>query len=132
MKSIEFEFLSVLIATIIYMAIGFLWYSPFLFKKQWLKYFKPNIKNMKMDLKTFIFSSTSAFVLCAIFSLLIGFLEVNTALDGLFVGFGIWFGFVATTQLSAVIWKKEAFGLFLIDSGYYLISFCIIGAFLGT
>lgn len=132
MNSVEFEFLSVLIATAIYMIIGFLWYSPFLFKKPWMKYSKIESKYAKIKFKPFILSFINAFVLCFILALLMSFLGVNTSIDGIFVGFGVWLGFVATTQMSSVIWTKSSFRLYLIEVGCLLVSFCAIGGILGS
>jgi len=132
MNSVDYQFVSVFIATIVYMAIGFLWYSPFVFGKQWSKYSNISSKNSKMELKTLVLSFINSFVLCFFFSLLIGFLGVNSAIDGIFVGFGIWLGFVATTHLSSVIWAKTPFAFYLINIFYWLISLCVVGAILGS
>jgi len=130
MNSVDYQFLSIFIATVVYMAIGFLWYSPFVFGKAWMKFSK--LTSTKMELKTLILSFINSFVLCFFFSLLIGFLGVTSVIDGIFVGFGIWIGFVVTTHLSSVIWAKTSFRLYLVNIFYWLISLCVVGAILGS
>ena len=47
-------------------------------------------------------------------------------------GFWIWLGFIATTQLNTVLWEGRPFKLYLINVGYYLVSYLAAATILVT
>ena len=47
-------------------------------------------------------------------------------------GFWLWLGFVATTQLSTVIFEERNFGLYLLNVGYQLVACLVCGAVLAV
>ena len=51
---------------------------------------------------------------------------------GLMVGFLNWLGFVAPVTLGAVLWEGKPWKLWYIVSGYYLVSFMIMGVILSV
>lgn len=131
MDPIEVDLLSVFISAFVYIILGWLWYSPWLFGKIWMTLSKIAPAKKKMGLAIFM-GFINALVLSFFLALLMSFLRVNTAFDGLFVGFGIWLGFVATTQFSSVIWAKKPFKLYLIDNGFWFIAFSVLGMIMGA
>jgi hypothetical protein len=50
----------------------------------------------------------------------------------MFVGFLAWIGFVATTQISEVIWGEAPFKLFLLETGCKLLILLAMGGILGA
>lgn len=128
---------SVLVAAIATMILGFLWYSPFLFAKPWTLAmgYDPNDKVRMDEMRkgagklygiTFIASLISAFVLAKI----IDVTTVNSALYGMKIGFAVWLGFVTTVQLTSTLFKKRPIKLYLIDTGYQLVCYLVMGAIL--
>jgi hypothetical protein len=124
MDSPHIDWLTILLAAVVNMIIGFVWYSRFLFGKDVET--TPNIK--LAILWNFILILITASIL-GIFAV---FLGVTTVSDGMFVGFLAWLGFVATTQMSAVIWGKMHFKRFCIHSGCQLLSFLAMGGIFGA
>jgi hypothetical protein len=131
--------LSVLVAAIATMVVGFLWYSPFLFAKPWmvLMGYDPNdkagIEKMQKGAGksygiSFVASLVSAFVLAKI----IVVFTVNSALYGMKIGFAIWLGFVATVQLTDVLFAKRPAKLYLINTGYQMVCYLAMGAILAV
>jgi len=125
--------LPVVIAAVINMIIGYFWYSKWIFGPTWTKLAKAEdismTKNMKKPmLFGFIASLVTAYFL-AFFEMYLG---VATVTDGMFVGFFAWLGFVATTQISGVIWCNRSFPLFLIDTGCKLLSYLVMSGILGA
>lgn len=59
-------------------------------------------------------------------------LGVTTVTDGMFTGFLVWAGFVATTQLSQVIWNGMSFRLFLLETSCRLVTLVSMGGILGA
>ncbi len=128
---VEIDSLAVLIAAVLNMVIGFLWYSKWLFGKTCMKFSKVGEKYLNskiLILYGFFVSLVIAFFL-AFFQIHLG---IATVSDGMFIGFCIWLGFVATTQIASVIWSKKPFQLFLIDTGYKLLSLVVMSGIIGA
>ena len=119
------DLLSVLLAAIVNVAIGFVWYSRWLFKEK--TELEPVNKKRAM-LYGFGIALLTAYIL-AFFEV---FLGVTTVTDGMFVGALAWLGFVATTQISAVVWGKMHFKKFLVHSGCQLLAYLAMGGILGA
>ncbi len=130
---------SVLVAAIATMVVGFLWYSPMLFARPWTVAmgYDPDDK-AKMDQMrksagpsygiSFVASLVSAFVLGKIISVT----TVDTALYGMKVGFAVWLGFVTTVQLTAKLFGNQSTKLYLINTGYQLVCYLVMGAILAA
>ncbi len=128
---------AVLMATISTMGIGFLWYSPLLFARPWMRLMgcDPNDKAKLAEMQkgagklygiTLVATLVSAVVLAKIIDLT----SVNTVLYGMKMGFFIWLGFVATVQLTGALFSKQPTKLFLINTGYQLACYLVMGAIL--
>jgi surface polysaccharide O-acyltransferase-like enzyme len=137
MEFMGVNLLSVLAAAIATMVLGFLWYSPLLFAKPWTVAMGYDLNDKaKMDEMrkgagklygiTFVASLLSAFVLAKI----IDVTTVNAALYGMKIGFAVWLGFVTTVQLTSTLFKKRPIKLYLIDTGYQLVCYLVMGAIL--
>ena len=128
---------SVLVAAVATMILGFLWYSPLLFAKPWTLAMgydlndKAKMEEMRKGAGklygiTFVVSLISAFVLAKI----VDVTTVNSALYGMKIGFAVWLGFVTTVQLTSTLFKKRPIKLYLIDTGYQLVCYLVMGAIL--
>jgi hypothetical protein len=128
---------SVLAAAVATMILGFLWYSPLLFAKPWTLAmgYDLNDKGKMEEMRkgagklygiTFIASLISAFVLAKI----IDVTTVTAVLYGMKIGFAVWLGFVTTVQLTSTLFKKRPIKLYLIDTGYQLVCYLVMGAIL--
>ena len=128
---------SVLAAAVATMILGFLWYSPLLFAKPWTVAmgYDPNDKAKMDEMRkgagklygiTFVASLISAFVLAKI----IDVTTVNAVLYGMKIGFAVWLGFVTTVQLTSTLFKRRPIKLYLIDTGYQLVCYLLMGAIL--
>jgi Protein of unknown function (DUF1761) len=128
---------SVLVAAVATMILGFLWYSPLLFAKPWTLAmgYDLNDKAKMAEMRkgagklygiTFIASLISAFVLAKIIEVT----TVNSALYGMKIGFAVWLGFVTTVQLTSTLFKRRPIKLYLIDTGYQLVCYLLMGAIL--
>jgi hypothetical protein len=125
------DFLAILIAAVVYLIIGLVWYSPLVFGNVWRKLcgFDKNFKRRKF---AFLSSLIASLVAAYVLGFFETFLGVTTVSDGMFVGFLVWIGFIATTMISRVIWSRSPFQLFLIDGGYRLLGYLVMGGILGA
>lgn len=131
--------LAVLVAAIATMVVGFLWYSPLLFAKAWMREmgYDPNDKAKTEEMKksagpayggSFLASLVSAFIL----ALFLHWLRVESLHFGLMVGFHVWLGFVATVQFTSALFTKQSMKLFGINTGYQLVCYLAMAAILAT
>ena len=139
MEILGIRLLPVVVAAIASMAIGFLWYSPLLFARPWMLAmgYDPNDKSKIDEMRkgagkaytiAFVASLLSAFVLAKIVELT----TVNSIRYGMKVGFAIWLGFVTTVQLTTTLFEKKPSKLYLINTGYQLVCYAVMGAILAV
>ena len=131
----DLNLLSVFLAATAAMVVGMAWYSPLLFAKPWMRLSGmaigeiPDAKKKGM-VKTY----APAFVNCLLMASGLGYLlnlsgvvEIREAMILVAVA---WLAFVAPVLLSSVLWERKPFALYLINVGYYLVSFLLMGAIL--
>ena len=131
--------IAVFLAAVAMMAVGFLWYSPLLFANPWMLAmgYDPNDKAKIEEMQkgagkiyglAFLGSLVSAFVLGKIMDVT----TINSIPYGLKVGFAIWLGFVATVQLTDFLFSRKPLKLFLINTGYQLVCYLVMGAIMAV
>ena len=129
----------VLVAAVATMVIGFIWYSPLVFARPWMRAMgydpedKAKLAEMqkgagRMYAGSFLASLVSAFVL----GKFIEITTVTTAPYGMKVGFAIWLGFVTTVQFTAFLFERRPFRLYAINTGYQLVCYLAMGAILAV
>jgi hypothetical protein len=129
---------AVALAGVATMVIGFLWYSPLLFARPWMVAmgYDPNDKARIAEMQksagpmygiSLLASLISAFVLAKV---LVG-MTIYSALYGMKIGFAVWLAFVATVQLTDKMFGQRPMKLFLINTGYQLVCYVVMGAILG-
>ena len=131
------NWLAVLVAAISTMVVGFLWYSPLLFAKPWMREmgYDPNDKAKTEEMKktagpayagSMVAGLLSAFTL----ALILHGLRAEDLHFGIMASFHIWLGFVATVQFTGALFMKQSMKLFAINTGYQLVCYLVMGAIL--
>ena len=137
MQMHHLNWVAVLVAAISTMVVGFLWYSPLLFAKPWMREmgYDPNDKAKTEEMKksagsayggSFVASLVSAFTL----ALILHGLGREDLHFGIMASFHIWLGFVATVQFTGALFAKQSMKLFAINTGYQLVCYLVMGAIL--
>lgn len=131
------NWLAILVAAISSMIVGFIWYSPLLFAKPWMREmgYDPNDKAKTLEMQksagpsyagSFVASLISAFTL----ALILHGLHAEDLHFGLMASFHIWLGFVATVQFTGALFAKQSMKLFAINTGYQLVCYLVMGVIL--
>ncbi len=128
------NYLVVLVAAIVNMALGSLWYSPRLFGAQWLHAMGWSAEEMdrrkKKAKSAYMASMVASLVMAYVLALFIKNLDARTAQEGAIIGFWLWLGFVVTTALASVAFEGRSKTVYYINSGYNLVALVIMGALL--
>lgn len=136
---VEVNYLTVFLAAVASMVVGFLWYSPILFAKPWMKEMGLTDKHMKdaqskmgkMYALSFVFSFVTAYVLYHVVTMGAYFTQtsgLNPALQG---AFWSWLGFIMPVQATDVLFGGKSWKLFYINTGYQLAALLAMGVTFG-
>ena len=133
------NWLAVFVAGISTMIVGFVWYSPLLFAKSWTREmgYDPNDQAQMQEMRkgagpAYFGSLIAGFLSAFTLALFFHWLHVQDLHLGLMAGFHIWLGFVATVQFTGVLFAKQSMKLFVINTGYQLVCYLIMGAILAA
>jgi hypothetical protein len=129
------NWLAVLVSAVAIFILGGLWYSKLLFARPWVRLMGKTDEELK--------ASTSgpaplmflgAFVCGLLISIVLAMLLHHFGPHGVFFGMHLgalcWLGFAAPTSFANAIFSGKPKMLWLIDSGYNLVSFLMAGAIL--
>ena len=128
----EINWLSVIVAALAAFGIGGFWYSPLMFSKVWQKELKisdEDIKNANMGMifgLAFILNLIAATVL----DMFIG--RESSLISGMLSGLIVSVAWIGTALGINYLFGRKSFKLFLIDSGYFVSFFIVMGAILGA
>ena len=141
----QVNYLGVFVAGLVIFLLGGLWYSPILFAKRWIalqgrteEQMRADAANANMPVMYFI-----AFVCGLIIAWGIAVLAnqfppatppsgMGWAMRGAKLGLFCWFAFAASTSFANAIFSNKPRALWVIDSGYNLVSFVVAGIILMT
>ncbi|SRR5258708_768158 len=133
MQPFPINYLALLVATIVKVVIGMLWYSPLLFGRAWMRLVGCEPEEMKSRMpKAMVVDLVATFVLAFVLVHAVHYAGATGAGQGAAVGFFNWLGFIAAVAIGTVVYEKRPFKLFLINSGFYLACLPVMGAILAV
>ena len=127
--------LAVLVAAILSLVLGALWYSPVLFGKQWMAAqghtpeMLDQFRKQRMA-RAYAVSFVCYLVMAYVLALLATYTGAITFAQGLWLGFLLWIGFAAPIGLTAHMFSGKPFAAWVIDAGYQFVYLLIIGVLL--
>lgn len=118
---------AVLLAGLVNMIVGALWYSPLGFARQWSKHTGIDIVKIPTQQANKIigFVSLSALVQAFTLAVLIRSLDITTASDGLVAGLVLWFGLVTATTVGVTLYSRRSWKFLWLNSSYFLVVMAI-------
>lgn len=131
----EINFWAVLASGIANMVVGGLWYSPIAFGKLWMKLSgfdaakEKEIKEKGASMSYFV-AFIGSLILAYVFAHVLNAFNSTTVQMGMQGAFWMWLGFVATTQLSSVLWEGKSVKLFILNTAQSLVALVVMGIIL--
>lgn len=127
------NWIAVILAAIATFVIGGLWYSPLLFAKAWMKENGFSDEDLKSGTSPALIFGGS-FVLELIAALALGLVlgPEATARSGAIAGALIGAAWVATSIGVLYLFERKSVRLFLINAGYFVVSFLVMGLIIGA
>lgn len=126
------NWLAVLTATILYFALGALWYSPVMFANTWMKLRNINEEDTgEPNPVIFLYSFILQFLAVVSLALFISAMDIDGALNGGIVGFGAGAGLVFTVTGTTGLFSEIKMLLHFVDNGYHVVGLTLAGLLLG-
>ena len=136
MQQFGVNYLAVLAAAVASMVVGFLWYGP-LFGKVWIKLMNFDKKKMNEGKKkgmgkNYALAFLTSLVMSYVLAHFVGYMQAKTVADGALLGFWLWIGFFATTQLGMVMWEGKPVKLYILNTLHYLATLVVMASILAV
>jgi len=110
---------AVLVAVVVHIITGLIWYLPKVFGAQWSKETGKDLKPAKQWLLVGVFGH---FAMILVLSILLRLANVTSISSGLVVFGLVWIGFIVPLEVGEMIWEKISFKLFLMRISEHLIA----------
>jgi hypothetical protein len=127
------NWLGIVVAAVVAMIIGFIWYSPALFGKQWMKLSgvsQSNASKMMKNPVNMIGMFIAVIISALVLQLFIIHSAITTVTGGIALGFLVWLGFVATSNFGMAAMSGKPWSLYIIQNVHLLIGLVVMGAIL--
>lgn len=132
---LRINYLAVLVSAAVYWLLGGLWYAlfsrPFVGLMRWTPDDLARVEGEGVAWQlgvAFGASLLTAYVLAHF----VRYAGARNLADGLKTGFWAFVGFSLTTTLATVLFEGRPFGLYLINGGYNLVGFLLMGGLLAA
>ncbi len=133
----EINYVAVLVAAVVSMVIGSIWYGPLCGKKFMTemgmdKMSPEQIAEAKKGMwMSYVLQFVGSLVMFYVLARFMGIAGAMTVNAGLMVAFWVWIGFVVPVQLSQAVWGGKM-TLFWISAGNMLVTLLASGAIIGA
>ncbi|MFW5703968.1 MAG: DUF1761 domain-containing protein [Patescibacteria group bacterium] len=118
----DINLLSIILASIAYMVIGALWYSPLLFGNLWMQELQIEWKKMEGQNKAMALGVVLGVVLSVGLSIVLSMIDVNSVDRAIETAFLLWIGIMLPVLGTGPIYEKQPVKVFVITAGYHLVA----------
>ncbi|WP_219833968.1 DUF1761 domain-containing protein [Paenibacillus sp. R14(2021)] len=120
----------ILVATVVTMVLGFLWYSPVLFGKAWAKQVGLNMADMSGGAMTYVLTAATALIGVFLLGLLMTVDGGQSVSSGLLLGLIIGLAIAVKIGMN-YLFEGRKLSLYFITIGYHLTSYLLSGLIIG-
>ncbi len=132
MITFDHNWLALIVAAVVNMAIGAGWYG--FFAEPWMEgngFTREQIE-ADGDNTPYIFAVANSLVMPFVLSNVMNWAGVSGLVNGLLLGLLMWVGFTALTFASNHAFESRSFKMWGINAGMYMVGLMVIGAILGA
>ena len=124
------NYLAVLVAAVAVFVLGWLWYSPLMFFKPWMRLRGLDtvaaMAGAKMPGGKLVIEFARCFVLAFVIAHLVGAMHVVSLLVAVHLGVFLWVGFPVILLTGSVIWDNVPWKVAAIHAGDWLVKLLVI------
>lgn len=132
MLSSNVNYLAVLVAAVINMVVGALWYSKAMFAKPWMKLTGKKMEDMNGAASGYAIAMVGALVQAFVMANLVRDVGAATVGAGATLGFLLWLAFTGITSAVTNVFSGNSWKLWQINTGYFLVVLVVNGALLAV
>jgi uncharacterized protein DUF1761 len=127
---VHVNYIAVLVAAIAVFVLGWLWYSPFLFYKPWMRArgIDPAaaMAGAKMPGGKLVIELLRCIVLAYVIARFAALLGISSWMGAVHFGFLLWIGFPVILLIGSVLWDNTPVKVAAIHSGDWLVKMLVI------
>ncbi len=126
------HYLAVLVAAIAAFVLGWLWYSPLLFFKPWMRLRGMDpvaaMAGAKMPVGKLVVEFARCLVLAYVIAWLVALLHVGSMIDAVHFGLVLWLGFPVILLTGSVLWENIPWKVAAIHAGDWLVKMLVVSS----
>ncbi|SRR6266496_2678819 len=124
------NYVAVLVAAVAVFVLGWLWYSPFLFFKPWMRLRGMDpvaaMAGAKMPAGKLLIELARCLVLAYAIARFMALLDVGSSLGAVHLGLFLWIGFPVILLTGSVLWENVPWKVAAIHAGDWLVKLLVI------
>jgi hypothetical protein len=129
----DINYLAVIAAAFVNMAVGFVWYSLKVFGKDWMKEVGLSAKDIGNGPGVgYAITMLGALLQAYVLAHAVDYVSADTLAEGLLTGLWLGVGLVATSIAANYIFAQRSRKLFFIDAGYFVTTLALNGILLAV
>lgn len=127
---------AVVVAAVVNVVIGMVWYSPYLFGRVWSRERNLATKEGKRVKISYVKGTIGALIAALVMAFVLAefavWMKAKTFSAGASLGFWAWLGFIVTSKFSSVLWDRLTMKMFFIHVSYKLVALVLMGGIVAT
>ena len=132
MQEIHINAIALVLAILVRMIIGMLWYSPVLFGPSFMRLTGCTPHDLRARLPMALLSDLlGSLIMAFVLEQFVVFAGAGDVVGGATVGLLAWLGFISVTHFTLVMYEKRPYELFLVSNGYQALTLAIMGGLFG-
>ena len=127
---VHVNYFAVIVAAVAAFVLGWLWYSPLLFYKPWMRLRGMDpaaaMAGAKMPVGKLVIELLRCFVLAYIIARFVAHIGVSSWMGAVHFGFFVWLGFPVIILTRSVLWENIPWKVAAIHAGDWLVKMLVI------
>jgi hypothetical protein len=133
---VHVTYLPVLVAAVVVFVLGWLWYSPLLFFKPWMRLRGLDpvaaMAGAKVPAGKLLIELARCLVLAYVIARFVALLGITSWIGALHFGLFLWIGFPVILLAGSVLWDNTPLGVAAIHAGDWLVKLLVIPVIAGV